>query len=295
MERGWYDLAAFLIREHADVNFPDQYGITPLHVAAVSEQSRAVHIIMALLRANADPNAQDWVRGFVDRAYFCFLLGCMARCASGLIIMRRVWQYKRTPLHLAASFSSLTMIVILLCSGGDPTARDKVRGSTVHRDMAPFSVAGDPERDGGRRTVACSVQCRPKRKIASVCCTGGVCCTYALVPYCCPLPTTRGICGRLDVCTCRHNWPITMGEYDLVNRKVTITHVFPNNDRLVCVSTAAGLSSAFDGRNGGRDSRSKKTNANMLVGDYIMEAKNLPPMEQVRAAMRKYVKYHGGG
>ena len=183
------------------------------------------------------------------------------------------------------------MIVILLCSGGDPTARDKVRGSTVHRDMAPFSVAGDPERDGGRRTVACSVQCRPKRKIASVCCTGGVCCTYALVPYCCPLPTTRGICGRLDVCTCRHNWPITMGEYDLVNRKVTITHVFPNNDRLVCVSTAAGLSSAFDGRNGGRDSRSKKTNANMLVGDYIMEAKNLPPMEQVGAAMPKYVPW----
>ena len=67
VERGWYDLTAFLIREHADVNFPDQYGITPLHVAAVSEQPRAVHIIMALLRANADPNAQDWVRGFVDR------------------------------------------------------------------------------------------------------------------------------------------------------------------------------------------------------------------------------------
>ena len=67
-ERGWLQLVSYLITSGADVNFADQYGCTPLHVAVVSEHQHAAHIVMALLKANADPNAGDWVR--------CHTLGC---------------------------------------------------------------------------------------------------------------------------------------------------------------------------------------------------------------------------
>ena len=96
-------------------------------------------------------------------------------------------------------------------------------------------------------------------------------------------PSVRGcyckvdtLCAHRLVVAVRHEWPITMGEYDIPGKSIKLTHIFPNNDRLVCVSSPA--------EDGGLQQVPGHRNRAVLVGTYVMDKSNLPPFEQVSAS-----------
>ncbi|XP_022891704.1 ankyrin repeat domain-containing protein 50-like [Olea europaea var. sylvestris] len=92
--RGEVDLLESLLEKGASVNFSDQYGLTPLHIAAIKGHKDAV---MMLVEFGADLESQD---------------------AEG-----------HTPLHLAVEGGSVEIVQILIDRGANVNAKSK-KGAT---------------------------------------------------------------------------------------------------------------------------------------------------------------------
>jgi len=124
------------LKEGADPNTRDKYGLTPLHSAAISGTPAVVRL---LLDADADLNARANYRwtplhsaafGGTSPAVVKVLLD------AGADLNARA-NYRWTPLHVAvaavparvAAFSSkteaLAMVKVLLDAGADPSVRDR--------------------------------------------------------------------------------------------------------------------------------------------------------------------------
>ena len=114
--------AAKLIRHGANVNVTDQYGWTPLHIAAYNNDLPTVTLLLDL---GADPNAKTAGWGDMDKR------------PSGLYASDN---WAGTALHVAAMVGAPALVSLLLKHGADPNADTGVRHHGYNSGHGPSAL-----------------------------------------------------------------------------------------------------------------------------------------------------------
>ena len=150
----------------ADLNARDEYGATPLHLAAVNPEPSVVAV---LIEAGADPNAREAQVGATPLHAAAFYNPepsvVAALIEAGADVDART-ERGATPLHLAVGKNpEPSVVAALIEAGADPNAREAEVGATplheaAFRNPAPSVVAAlidagaDPSaRDKGGKTA----------------------------------------------------------------------------------------------------------------------------------------------
>lgn len=129
---GFTDLLKFLLAEGVDVNMSDEYGLTPLCVAVVSDQVDALHV---LIDAGANVNKEIHQAGDYTALHYAAELGreeaMKTLIATGDSDVHAKTDASHTPFLLAALHGHVGVLSVLLENGAEPFA-DEDEFSAAH-------------------------------------------------------------------------------------------------------------------------------------------------------------------
>ena len=128
-QSGFVDGIILLANCGADINLPDDYGLSPYLWAIIAGQRKATALLMSLTSANEN-SALWWAANRGDSSVVTLLLS--KGLDPGTVFIDPTHTSRSVPLSAAASCGDLNTVQLLLDHGADPNCRDQEGWSAIH-------------------------------------------------------------------------------------------------------------------------------------------------------------------